>query len=243
MELFQFFSEFSGIASYLAVVGTLLICGLGFPIPEDIVLISGGFLAAHNGHGVWPMVLISLFGILGGDSLAYGMGRRFGIAIALQTPLRRFLTPGRLDRVDSLFRRHGEKILIAARFMPGVRAVAFFSAGAMRVPYWKFLLFDGLAALFSAPLWVILGYSFGQDVLEWAKRSQWVLVGIGVALVIAWLVFRLVQSRKSARVADGIAPVSSELGIKTPELPSPRLKKAESSKPYGAAGATQRLHP
>lgn len=198
MELFTFFSGFSGIAGYVVVLGTLLICGLGVPIPEDIVLISGGFIAAHNDHGYWPMVLVSLAGIIGGDSIVYGMGRRFGISLALQTPLRRFLTSERLDKVDGMFRRHGEKILIAARFMPGVRAVAFFSAGAMKVPYWKFVLFDGLAALVSAPLWVILGYSFGNDVLEWAKRSQWVLLGIGLFVVLGWLVYRSLFARRPA---------------------------------------------
>lgn len=199
MDVFSYFSELSGIAGYFAVLGGLLACGLGVPIPEDIILISGGLFAAHNGHGVWPMMAVGLLGILLGDSIVYAMGRRLGPVIAARTPLRHWLSPQRLARVDALFERHGEKILIGARFMPGVRAVAYFSAGNSRVPYWKFVFYDGVAALVSAPLWVYLGYVFGHDVVEWARRSQRSLLLFALALVALWLVYRFIRRRWAAR--------------------------------------------
>lgn len=223
MDVFGFFSELSGIAGYLAVLGGLLACGMGVPIPEDIILISGGLFAAHNGHGVLPMMGVGLLGILLGDSVVYLMGRRLGPVIAARTPLRHWLSPQRLARVDTLFERHGEKILIGARFMPGVRAVVYFSAGNSRVPYWKFLLFDGLAALVSAPLWVYLGYVFGQDVVEWARRSQRSLLVLGLALVGLWLVYRFVRRRWAARSLAVLAArakegAGAEPGVINPEL-------------------------
>jgi membrane protein DedA with SNARE-associated domain len=66
--------------------------------------------------------------------------------------------------------------------MPGVRSVAFFSAGAMHVPFWKFLLYDGLAALVSAPFWVYLAYLFGETIFSYAKQWQpFILLGLGIA--------------------------------------------------------------
>lgn len=198
MNLFETLTtQLAGTFGYVGVVGLLIVCGLGVPIPEDIILISGGFIAQEAGHKPWGMMLAGLIGILLGDSVIYFLGRHFGESFAQRPFSRRFLTPERLERVRVLFRNHGEKMIIAARFMPGVRAVTFFTAGTTRVPYFHFILFDGLAALVSAPLWVYLGYRFGPKVVEWAHQFQAVLIG-GMVLLFGWLVFKVVQSRRKA---------------------------------------------
>ena len=190
MDTFEIITGFAGAAGYAAVLGALLLCGLGVPVPEDIVLLSGGYIASEASHPVMPMMLVGLVGIVAGDSIIFGMGRSKGIELAERTFLRRYLTPERLARVDVLFRRHGEKILVAARFLPGLRAVTFFTAGAIKVPYWKFLVLDGLAALVSAPVWVYLGYAYGHTVLAEAKKWQgYILAGLAV-LIVAALVYR-----------------------------------------------------
>lgn len=199
MGFFDFFSGFEGLAGYVIVLVTLIACGLGLPVPEDVILISGGYMAAESAHSVWPMMLTGLVGIMVGDSVIYSLGRRFGMKIAERPFLRRFVTPERLGKVNEMFERHGEKILIAARFMPGVRSVAFFSAGAMRVRFWKFFLLDGLAALVSAPLWVFLGFKFGSHVVEWAKQFQWALIGVVVVGIAAFFIRRAVR-RKATTV-------------------------------------------
>ena len=58
---------------------------------------------------------------------------------------------------------------MVARFLPGLRAPTYFTVGHSRLPYWEFLFFDGVAALVSAPLWVCLGFWFGDDIQEAAK--------------------------------------------------------------------------
>jgi membrane protein DedA with SNARE-associated domain len=91
--------------------------------------------------------------------------------------------------VEGLFARHGEKIVIAARFMPGVRAVTYFTAGSAGMPYPRFICFDGLAALLSAPLFVLLGYRFGrhlQQVIELMKKYQLIAVGLLLGTVLLW---------------------------------------------------------
>ncbi len=58
-----------------------------------------------------------------------------------------------------------------ARFLPGLRAPTYFTVGHSRLPYWEFLLFDGAAALISAPLWVCLGFYFGSDIEAAARHA------------------------------------------------------------------------
>jgi membrane protein DedA with SNARE-associated domain len=184
MDPFNFIAGFGGWLGYAVVLGLLLACGLGVPVPEDIILVSGGYIAEEAGHPVLPMMLTGLVGIIVGDSIIFVMGRRIGLKMVERSFLRRYLTPPRLARVDGLFRKHGQKILVAARFTPGLRAVTFFTAGAIGVPYWKFALLDGLAALVSAPVWVYLGFRFGHAVIEEAKQWQGLILG-GIALVFA----------------------------------------------------------
>ncbi len=71
-----------------------------------------------------------------GDSLIYLAGRRVGRRVRTGHGwLARVVTPAAPHLVEGLFARHGEKIVIAARFMPGVRAVTYFTAGSAGMPY------------------------------------------------------------------------------------------------------------
>lgn len=200
MNPFDFITGFGGgLIGYVVVLVLLLLCGLGVPVPEDVILVSGGYVAAAGEHAVWPMMLTGLVGIIAGDSIIFGLGRKMGVARVEKSFLRRFLTPERLARVDRLFRKHGQKILVAARFTPGLRAVTFFTAGAIGVPYWRFFTYDGLAALVSAPLWVYLGFRYGGEVIETAKKWQAYIFGGLIAVFVIWyLISRWRESRKQA---------------------------------------------
>jgi len=82
---------------------------------------------------------------------------------------------------------------MAARFMPGVRAVTFFTAGSAGMPYARFICFDGLAALASAPAFVFLGFRFGrqlQRVIELLKRFQIATAVVILLTVCVWLGWR-----------------------------------------------------
>ena len=179
-----------GAMAYLSIFAVLVACGLGVPLPEDISLILGGFLVYKGVANLWAMVFTGFVGILVGDSLIYMAGRRVGRRVRTGHGwLARVVTPARRIQVEGLFARHGEKLVIGARFMPGVRAVTYFTAGSAGMPYPRFICFDGLAALGSAPLFVLLGYRFGrhlQQVIELMKRYQLIAVGLLLATVLLW---------------------------------------------------------
>ena len=211
MHWFDFESlttHLAGPVGYFGVLGLLIACGLGVPIPEDIILISGGYIAHEAGHKPFPMMAVGLVGILLGDSVIYGLGRRFGLPFAQRSFLRGLMPPERLERVTTLFRSHGEKMIMAARFLPGVRAVTFFIAGTTRVPYPHFVFFDGLAAMVSAPAWVFLGYRFGPKVVEWAHQSQRVLAIAAFVLATTLLIIKLLAVRRKSIEARTAATVS-----------------------------------
>ena len=204
------------VIGYVFVFVVLLLCGFGLPMPEDVVLVTGGVLAWLNSDlevasfagmlrdpGLLAMVLVGLGGILAGDSVIYLAGRRFGHRVADFRPLRRIITPEKLELVEKKVRHRGNVVVMFARFLPGLRAPTYFTVGHSRLPYWKFLLYDGTAALVSAPLWVCLGFWFGSDLEEAARVagqfSHYILLAVGV--VVAGLVLRWLQQRKAAAAA------------------------------------------
>jgi membrane protein DedA with SNARE-associated domain len=196
------------------VFGALVLCGFGLPLPEDIILVAGGVLAWRaspleqaalatmlRDEGLLWMIGAGLGGILGGDFIIFLLGRRFGIRVADFRPLRRVITPDKLEKVEKLMRRRGKFMVVLARYIPGLRAPTYFTAGHARMPVWEFLLLDGVAALVSAPLWVCIGFYFGSN-LEAAAREahrfgHYILVG--AALLVLGLALRWVHHRHRRR--------------------------------------------
>ena len=198
----------------------LVLCGFGLPMPEDIILVTGGVLcwlaspaesvswrALLEDRGLHSMMVVGLAGILAGDSVIYWAGRRLGARVAEFRLLRRLVPPDKLEHVEKLLRRRGNVVVVIARFLPGLRAPTYFTVGHSRLPYWEFLLFDGLAALVSAPLWVALGFRFGGDIERAAHEASRFghLLLLAVAVVLAALVFRWVQRRRAGQAAGSDA--------------------------------------
>lgn len=169
---------------YAAVFGVLVLCGFGLPMPEDVVLVTGGVLAWMGSDlegvtvstmlhhpGLHVMVLFGLGGILVGDSVIFWAGRKLGMRVAEIRPLRRIITPARLAEAEKMIRRRGNLVVMIARFLPGLRAPTYFTVGHSKLPFWEFLLFDGVAAAVSAPLWVCLGFYFGSNIGEAARQA------------------------------------------------------------------------
>jgi membrane protein DedA with SNARE-associated domain len=208
-------------AGCVFVFSLLVLCGFGFPMPEDVILVTGGVLAwlaspaeSASWHtlladrGAHTMMAVGLFGILAGDSVIYWAGRRLGARIAEFRLLRRLVPPDKLEQVEKLLRRRGNVVVVVARYLPGLRAPTYFTVGHSRLPYWEFLLFDGLAALVSAPLWVALGFWFGDDIERAAREASRFghVVLLAAAVVLAALAFRWLQRRRAAQAGSEARP-------------------------------------
>ncbi|WP_028449613.1 MULTISPECIES: DedA family protein [Chitinibacter] len=167
--LITIFTEYG----YLAVFTVLLICGFGVPIPEDVSLVAGGVISGLGYAHVHTMFAVGMAGVLIGDSLMFLLGRYAGPSLLEHRFFKRMMTPERFAAVQDKFERYGNRVLFVARFLPGLRAPIFMTAGmSCKVSYLRFLLLDGLAALISVPIWVYLGY-YG------AKNHEWLMTWLG----------------------------------------------------------------
>lgn len=210
-KLAEFLLGFQGPTPYILVFLILLACGFGVPIPEDITLIAAGILAYSQAADVWGMIVVGLAGVLVGDSAMFWLGRRYGLALARKTFLGRSLTEERMGRVQEILKTRGNKILFAARFMPGLRTPLFFSAGALGVPVRVFLLYDGLAALISVPAIVYSVYAFGNHmdkVIATIQRANHGIVAIILTVVVGIIIKIRLDKRREKRAAPVAAGVN-----------------------------------
>ncbi len=184
---------------YIVVIGVILLSGLGLPLPEDIPLLLAGYLAGQGYVSGWIMFPACVLAILGADLTLYVLGRRYGHHVPKLPLIRRYLTAQRLAKAEYELLRYGGKFIFVARFMPGLRAPAMFAAGVFKVPAWKFLSYDGAAALLSVPLILGIGYIFCNQIeraKEWVKNGQLTAAALVVLVVAGVIVMRYWYRRK-----------------------------------------------
>jgi membrane protein DedA with SNARE-associated domain len=184
----------------------LLLCGVGLPMPEDLVLIVAGMLAQDDGRSWIPVTMLMYFGVLAGDSIIFLIGRRYGARLLAWQGTHHLFPPRKQARVQRLFDHYGSIVLLIARFLPGLRAPIFSTAGAMNVPYLKFVIYDGLAALLSVPVFVWFGHwlwaKFDDDIHQLnaaMSRTEWWGLWIAAALVVCFLVMWRLRPRNRAQ--------------------------------------------
>lgn len=188
-----------GILLAVLCIVLLLAAGVGFPLPEDIPLLVIGYLCWRAAAPLWLMIPTALAAVLAGDLMLFTLGRRWGSQVSTLWPLGRLLTPPRLQRAAAYFQSHGGKTLFLARFLPGLRAPLFFSAGMCGVPLWKMLLFDGSAALISVPALILLAYFFATQldrVRLWTHRAEMTALAIALAILAVLVAGRYLRRRR-----------------------------------------------
>ncbi len=155
--------------TYLGLFVILMLCGLGLPMPEDIALLAGGFLA-HKGVTRYPITLVvALLGVITGDNSLFFIGRGVGANVLAYFGLKKKTSPGddssnNIERLEAFMNRHGHLAIFYARFFAGFRALVYLSAGSLGVPPSRFFLYDLAGAAISVPIVVTLGYVFGEQI-------------------------------------------------------------------------------
>jgi membrane protein DedA with SNARE-associated domain len=186
-KLVDLLLSFYGPTPYFLVFGILLVCGLGLPIPEDITLFAAGLSAYYGLTNLWVVILVSYLGVMLGDSIIFYLGSVYGQRLTSQWLFGKLLPEDRLKRVRADFHQKGNRLIFMARFMPGLRAPMYFSAGTLHLPYRVFLFYDGLAALLSVPAIIWAVYYFGDQldrVIRIIQRIEHSIVFVMVTVVI-----------------------------------------------------------
>lgn len=180
---------------YFGVAVSILATGLGFPVPEEVPVLIGGAMVNHQEVSAWIMLPVCIVSVIIGDSLLYLIGRFWGSKLVQISFVRkRLLTPERFASIAANFQHYGVKILLFARFTPGIRTPIFLTAGITKLPWTKFLIADAIYAVPGVAILFFLGYWFTDSIIDLAKNDIYVrpiIVLVVFAGVGAYLLYRM----------------------------------------------------
>lgn len=172
------------------------------PFPGDTLVLLGAWYAV-NGALSWPMTFLAVTaGALAGAWVDWRAGVALGRRLDRSAHRKGGLTEARLAAFEAGYRRFGAWLLVANRFLPGVRAFVFLAAGASGIPLGKVLVFGGVsAALWNGLLLAAGGLLVGNlhellGLLARYTNAAWVGMAAVAALLAALALLRGRARRK-----------------------------------------------
>ena len=175
---------------YAVVFIGMFLENAGLPVPGETMLLAGAALSRYGSLKLSLVILAAIAGATLGDNLGFFIGRRGGRALVERYGALFGMTSARLAQFDRFFDRHGAKTVFVARFISGLRVFGAILAGASRLSWSRFLVFNALGAIVWAVTFGAVGYALGYS---WHTLEQWigdsglillVLVGVIGALAV-----------------------------------------------------------
>lgn len=206
MNLEQILLDWSYTGVTLFMWGT----GLGFPVPEDVVLLLAGWVCAKSAAHLWIMLPLVYFSIIGADIFIYWLGLRMGHHVPKLPLIRSMLSEKKLAMAEAAFHKHGSKTVFITRLTPLIRAPIYFTAGAFKFPFHKFVISDASAALIGTPIVVFVGY-FGANQIdkmkEYSHGVQIAIICVVASVVIGMVLWHRKQARRLEAEAQKLDPI------------------------------------
>jgi membrane protein DedA with SNARE-associated domain len=187
----------------------------GLPVPGETGLITAAVLASQGNLKIVPVIALAAAGAIVGDNIGYLIGRKGGRWL-LQRP--GIFHRQRLEVLatgEPFFERHGPKAVFFGRFLLGLRVWASWLAGATRMHWRSFVIWNGLGGITWATAIGLIAYSLGHSASNAIQAfGLYGLVAVALAIVSGVVMHRRGKGRRAgqARPGDAGAGPSPEPG-------------------------------
>jgi membrane-associated protein len=211
-DCYHFLTDIQGLIQF---GGVFLVCAIifvetglfvGFFLPGDSLLVTAGIFAAAGRLNLGLLLSLASLAAIAGDQLGYWIGRKAGQALYKREDSL-FFKKRHLERAHEFYEKYGGKTIVIARFVPIIRTFAPPVAGAARMDYRRFVLYN----IFGGLLWVLgtvlLGYFLGSSIPNVEKHIHIVIV-IVVFVSILPALFEALRQRN--RKSGQVEPAKSE---------------------------------
>jgi len=176
---------------YPAIFALQMLGIIGFPMPDETLLVTVGFLVSQGGMCLPLAIIAAALGSACGITVSYSLGRFVGLPVIHKYGRWLHVTEENLAKIHNWFERWGKWTLVLAYYVPGVRHVAAIVAGTAKLPYHEFAMFAYTGAAIWTSTFITLGYVLGPQVSKLAPLIHAYLVYIAIA-VAAMIVLALV---------------------------------------------------
>lgn len=181
-------------AVYVVVALVIGLESLGIPLPGEIALVTAALLASRHTLDINPVAVgaAATLGAVVGDTIGYTIGRRFGMSLFERLGQRfpRHFGVGHVALAKQFFTRWGVWAVFFGRFIALLRIFAGPLAGALHMPYPRFLLANATGGLVWAGGTTAVVYYLGVAAERWLSRFSWValvcavVIGVGATLLL-----------------------------------------------------------
>jgi membrane protein DedA with SNARE-associated domain/rhodanese-related sulfurtransferase len=183
MALLTQWLEHIGVTAVFALV---LVEQVGLPLPTYPVLIVAGAWSAQGGPALWRIGVAAVAACLLADLAWYAAGHRIGSRV-LKAMCRLTLEPDScVSDTEHLFGRFGTRVLVVAKFVPGLGAVATAMSGVVKARLRGFMTYDAIGATLWAGSAIAIGSIF-HDAVDDVFSELAALGRVGGLLILALL--------------------------------------------------------
>src|SRR5690349_22195475 len=195
---------------YLAVAGVIGVESFGVPAPGQTIMVAAAIYSSWGRLDIFAVAAISFIAAVLGDNVGYWIGVRGGRRAVHRFGKYIFITPARLEKAEEFFARRGNRIIVVARFIDGLRQLNGVIAGITRMPWKTFLIYNAIGAALWVGWWTTVSYLLGANlvtIIEHAHRYKWLAIGIGVVAVATYVTLHVRHIRRRRARASAAAPV------------------------------------
>lgn len=194
---------------YIFIITMMALSSIGLPIPEEVTLITVGFLAhIASNPGIYPpppaelfnapvkpltTAIVAFVAVICSDTFIFMLGRFAGPKVFAWGPVQKVVSPERKQKIESWTKKYGALACGIFRFTPGVRFPGHLACGMVGIPPWKFLLIDGFAVLLSVPTQIFIFSHYGKDILQTFQRYKFIVIAI---LIVAAIIYGINKWRQ-----------------------------------------------
>jgi membrane protein DedA with SNARE-associated domain/uncharacterized membrane protein YbhN (UPF0104 family) len=172
---------FYGGVGYVAVPAAIALETLGVPVPGETTLVAAAVLAAQGRLNLALVLALAAAAAIAGDNAGYLLGRRFGRRILLApgpfARRRRHL----VEAGDRFFAAHGAAAVFLGRWVAVGRMAAAWLAGADRMPWRRFAVWNAAGAVAWTLSVGLVAYALGAAGARWLAVSGAVVAVATVA--------------------------------------------------------------
>ena len=173
---------------YLVIFAGMLLENAGLPLPGETITLLGGYAAGSGQLNLLGVMAAASGGAVLGDNIGYWVGRRFGWRLLLRVGRLLRMPPAQLEQWRERFLRHAGLSVFLGRFVAVLRVLAGPMAGAVAMPYRRFLVCNLAGALLWAGSMVSLAWLGGRWIPIERMLGGVVQFGLGALLLVTLIV-------------------------------------------------------
>jgi membrane protein DedA with SNARE-associated domain len=193
-EILKYVSQYG----YISIGSAMFLDSANIPIPSEITLPYGGYLASISKLNLISIILVSTIATILGSILNYYLGFWGGRPLLEKHGRKLFLSKKDFEIGMHWFEKYGNWAVFLGRFIPGVRTFISFPAGVAKIKMWPFIIFTSLGSLIWCSVLTYIGFVLGdhwESIESFFGEFHMVIIAAFVILAFLYIVHKIRELR------------------------------------------------